>query len=517
MRISDLLWRSARMYGTRPAICDARRTVTSAELAAEVAQVTGWVNALGIQPGERIAVLSKNSSEYAALYFAASETGTVIVPLNWRLRPNELTTILQDSHAAAVFAGPEFTGPLNEARAQLPAVRRWVALNHSQAGWDDWTPMAAEARLPEPGGHDAAAIVVQMYTSGTTGAARGAMLTNQNLRSMVMSWLLEVPLRWESHRFLQVTPLFHVGGLLMLLSNVAAGVELELHSEFFPGPALEALVRKRITHALLVPAMLQWILAEPGVREARFPALETIIYGAAPMPVPLLEDCLTTFGCSFLQGYGLTETSGVLTVLRPEDHRWPAGAAPPARLASAGRPVPCCDIRVIHPDGRPVAPGEIGEILARGENIMAGYYGLPDATAATFRDGWLRTGDLATVDEAGFLYIVDRQKDMIIIGGENVYPQEIETVLRRHPAVVDAAVIGIPHPTWGEEVLAFVVRSPDGQLTDRDLIQHCRQTLARFKCPTKVEFRQVLPRNAAGKLLKRELRAPYWINQTRQV
>ncbi len=517
MRISDFLWRSEERYGTQAAIVDARRSVTFAEFATEVRRVSAWFTALGLQPGERIAVVSKNSIEYSAVYFAASDMGAVIVPLNWRLRVNELTTILQDSHAVAVFAGPEFTGSLTEARSQHPTVRHWVALNHSATGWDDWAPPSVSKAVSLATGNDAETVVVQMYTSGTTGAARGAMLTNRNLRSMVLSWLLEVPMRAEVHRFLQVTPLFHVGGLLMLLANVTAGVELELHDEFFPGPALEALVNKKITHALLVPAMLQWVLAEPGARDAEFPLLELVIYGAAPMPVPLLEDALQTFGCSFLQGYGLTETSGVLTVLRPEDHRWPDGETPPARLASAGRCISCCDVRVIHPDGRTVDPGEIGEIVARGDNIMAGYYGLPEATAATFRDGWLRTGDLATIDDAGFIYIVDRQKDMIIVGGENVYPQEIEAVLRRHPAVTDAAVIGIPHVTWGEEVLAFVVRSAHSAATDRDLIQHCRQALARFKCPTKIEFRDVLPRNAAGKLLKRELRAPYWINQTRQV
>jgi acyl-CoA synthetase (AMP-forming)/AMP-acid ligase II len=281
--------------------------------------------------------------------------------------------------------------------------------------------------------------------------------------------------------------------------------------------ALEALTAHGITHALLVPAMLQWILAEPGARDATFPHLELIIYGAAPMPPTLLTDALRTFRCSFLQGYGLTETSGVLTVLRPEDHQWPVGDPAPARLASAGRRTHGCDVRVVRADNQPVAPGEVGEVVARGDTLMAGYYGESEATLAAYRGGWFCTGDLATVDAEGFVYIVDRQKDMIIVGGENVYPQEIETVLRQHTGVTDAAVIGIPHPTWGEEVLAFVALRVGANTTDRDLIQHCRQSLARFKCPTKVEFRGELPRNAAGKLLKSELRAPYWSGQVRQV
>ena len=513
MRISDYARESARRYGARPAISDDSRTVTFGELNGEIDRRAAWLRRHGVGAGGRVAVLSKNSIDYAVLYCAAAEVGAVTVPLNWRLRATELTDLLRRSEAVAVCAGPEFVGSLAELRLLLPRVRVWSTLTEYEAA----TTPAVSMEQGNSAILDLHDIAVQMYTGGTSGTARGVMLTHGNLWSMVSSWLQEVPLRSGVHGFLQVTPLFHVGGLLMLLSTLAAGVHLELHAEFFPGPTLTALSDRRITHTLLVPAMIQWLLAEPGARAAKFPTLDMIIYGAAPMPLALLEDALGTFKCSFLQGYGLTETSGVLTVLRPDDHKWSAGEPPPPRIASAGRATSCCDVRVVRPDGGLALPGEVGEVVARGANVMAGYYGDPDATAEAFRDGWFHTGDLATVDHEGFVYLVDRQKDMIIVGGENVYPQEIESALRQHFAVADAAVIGIPHATWGEEVLAFITLQPGIDVSDRELIHHCRLLLARFKCPTKVEFRTDLPRNAAGKLLKRELRAPYWSGQLRQI
>jgi acyl-CoA synthetase (AMP-forming)/AMP-acid ligase II len=410
------------------------------------------------------------------------------------------------------FVGAEFRAAVESVPADCPSLKQVIEMDTVRTA-----PGTASCEPVLRTMNDADLVAVQMYTSGTTGVPRGAMLSHWNLRSMVASWLIEVPLRPGSARFLQVTPLFHVGGVLMLLSNLAAGATLVLHPEFVPGAAVAALSQQAITHALFVPAMIRWLLQEPGVRERKYPQLQMIIYGAAPMPLTLLEEVLRVFGCSFLQGYGLTETSGVLTVLRPDDHRWPADQPPPAWLASAGREVLCCEVRVVHPDGSPVLPGEVGEIIARGENIMAGYFGMREATAATLVNGWLHTGDLGRVDEAGFIYIVDRLKDMIIVGGENVYPQEIEVVLGTHTDVVDSAVIGIPHAVWGEEILAIVVLRSGATVTERALIQHCRAHLARFKCPTKVEFRSEIPRNAAGKSLKRELRAPYWSKQSRQL
>jgi acyl-CoA synthetase (AMP-forming)/AMP-acid ligase II len=519
MRVSDYLGRAERLTPNAVAIQDARRTVTFAQLAAEVRALQATLEHLGATEGDRVAVIAKNSIRYAALYFAAAEGGMPIVPINWRLGAREVSEIVRDSGARIVIASPEFVPVVEPVAADQTDFDPPRPLGEDAPAWMAWARRqnAPPPSPSNPAGASGGTTAVQMYTSGTTGTPRGAMLTHHNLRSMVASWLLELPLHVGKHRFLQVTPLFHVGGLLMLLANVAAGSTLVLHSEFFPDDAAGALANEGISDALLVPSMLQWLLSEGAVKGGSYPQLQTIVYGAAPMPLPLLQQSMETFGCNFLQGYGLTETCGVLTVLRPADHQWDHKGPPPRRLASAGREVLCCSVRVVGDDGCDAKPGEVGEVVARGENIMSGYYNMPEATDAALAKGWLHTGDLATVDDEGFIYIVDRKKDMIIVGGENIYPHEIERVLLRHPGIADAAVLGIPHPVWGEEVLAILVRRPDANVDAREVIQHCRSELARFKCPTKVEFRQEIPRNAAGKIVKRALREPYWDGQERRV
>jgi long-chain acyl-CoA synthetase len=353
-----------------------------------------------------------------------------------------------------------------------------------------------------------------MYTSGTTGAPRGAMLTHGNVASLVERWIVELDLGPAPDRFLQVTPLFHVGGMLELMSTLRAGAALRLMPEFLPGPALDVLEREAATHALFVPAMLQWLLAEKGVESRRFPALRRIVYGAAPIDARTLTRALAVFRCGFLQGYGLTETAGVVTTLRPEDHD-PAGD--PARLASAGRALPGCELRTVDERLRDVPRGEPGEVLVRAPQVSPGYWRRPADTAAAFVDGWFRTGDVGRLDADGYLTLVDRVKDLILVAGENVFPGEVEAALREHPDVEAAAVIGIPHAHWGEEVLAVVVPRAGASPAERELVQHCRARLARFKCPTKVELRAELPRNSAGKVQKRELREPWWRGRERRI
>jgi fatty-acyl-CoA synthase len=519
MRVSDYLWRAERLTGDALAIQDTRRSVTFRQLAAETRGIRVALEERGAREGDRVAVLAKNSIQYAALYFATADGGMPIVPLNWRLGAKEVSDILRDSGAKIMLAAPEFRPAVETVAAELADFDPPQPFGEEALKWMAWA-RKQNAALPSPstpGGAPSGQIAVQMYTSGTTGIPRGAMLTHRSLRSMVSSWLLELPLHIGKHRFLQVTPLFHVGGVLMLLSNIAAGSSLILHSEFFPDDAADALANEGISDALFVPSMLQWLLSEGGVSGKSFPQLQTIVYGAAPMSLQLLQQSMETFGCGFLQGYGLTETCGVVTVLRPAEHHWDGKGDPPRRLASAGREVLCSHVRVVSDDWRDVKPGEVGEVVARGENIMNGYFNMPESTAAALENGWLHTGDLATVDDEGFIYIVDRKKDMIIVGGENVYPREIELVLLRHPGIADVAVVGVPHPLWGEEVLALVVRRPNANVDVGEVIQHCRSELARFKCPTKVEFRQEIPRNAAGKVLKRALREPYWQGQERRV
>jgi long-chain acyl-CoA synthetase len=503
VRIGDFLGRSARLHARRAAVEDAAGALTYAALAECARRLAAGL----------VALLAQNRADTVALYFACADLGAVLVPLNWRLRPAEIAFIAADCAPRVLIAEEAFLPALEPARGAAAA-----AFVHGPArgAWRAFEELAASCDAPRRAvGEDD--VAVMMYTSGTTGRPKGAMLTHKNVAGMTQAWLLDMRLD-PGDRFLQVTPLFHVGGMMMLMSCAAAGATLVLHPEFDPVEALRALAEDGVTHTLLVPAMIQWILMEPALAGRSFPALRLIVYGASPMPPALLERALAVFGCDFLQGYGLTETAGVVLTLRPEDHRWPAGEPPPRRLASAGRDLLCSEVRVVDAEGRPLAPGAVGEIVARGDNVTPGYWNRPEETAEALRDGWLHTGDLATVDDEGYVYVVDRLKDMILVGGENVYPREVEERLALHPAVREAAVIGIPHEVWGEEVLALVVPGEAGTPPDaRELIRHCRAGLARFKCPTKVELRAELPRNAAGKLEKRALREPYWRHRERNV
>lgn len=499
--LAELLHGAAASSPHHIAVRDERREVSFEQLARRAPRAAAGLYARGVRAGERVGVVAKNSVEFVEAYFALFELGAVIVPLNWRLREGELRELLEDAEARLVL----FDGECASLLAAWPGAGLRLDV--------EWTEVDAEPLSPREVSPDE--IAVQMYTSGTTGRAKGSMLSHANVDAMQRAWRQDMPLSAEASHFLQVTPLFHVGALLMMVSCVAARSTLRLLPEFFADRALEVLRDEAITHALFVPAMLQWLLAEPGAREGGYEHLELIVYGAAPMPAPVLREALRVLGCGFLQGYGLTESAGVLTTLRPEDHQHAEGDAPPARLASAGRPVSCCEVRIVDEEGREVAEGQVGELIARGANLHRGYWRRdePDRDA----EGWFHTGDLARSDAEGFLYLVDRKKDMVCVAGENVYPREVELRLVEHPSVSDAAVIGVPHRHWGEEVLALVVRAPGTSPSAPELIQHCRATLARFKCPTRVEWVDEVPRNAAGKIQKAELRAPFWEGRDRKV
>lgn len=526
-RIEHLLAASAARDPEALAVRDPRTALTFGRLHELVERTAAGLARLGVVAGERIAVLARNRVETVALYFAAARLGAVLLPVSWRLTATEVDWILGHAGARWIIAEPRFGRALGAAGQRLALLDGVEAL---PVGWQPFETLLEGhtagnlARPPSRTLEDEAAI--QMYTSGTTGRPKGAVLGHRAVIAMTAAWLRDMPLAGAQSRFLQVTPLFHVGGMLMVMSTIAAGSALHLLPEFDPVDALDALVRERITHTLMVPAMLQWALHEHRLAPKEYPHLELIAYGAAPMPTPTLLEARDVFRCDFLQGYGLTETAGVITTLTPEDHRWEEGATPPARLASAGRAVACSEVRVVDEHGderRRGSAGEtpdaaiVGEIVARGANLMLGYHADEAATAEAYDDGWFRTGDLGWVDEEGFIYIVDRQKDMILVGGENVYPREVEVRLLQHAGVRDAAVIGIPHDTWGEEVLAFVVAEPGADLEPRALIRHCRAELARFKCPTRVEIVDSVPRNAAGKLQKGLLRGPYWAGRERKV
>lgn len=523
MRIEAFLARGARLFPDRPAVVDAKGSLTHAELSLQAARLAALLMQWGLQPGDRVVIVSRNRWEYAALFHAAARMGAVVVPLNWRLSLPELRWIIADAAPAVVLAEPPFAQTLAPLRGEIECVRHWVALDEAPQGWAHLPSLMAGApalseptrALPLEAVHEP---LLQIYSSGTTGRPKGAVLSHANFSSAIAALLTDFAMRPGQDRFLQVTPLFHVGGALMALTCAAGCITLRLLPEFDPVAAARCLSQEPVTHTLMVPAMLNWMMNSPGVDQLRFNHLRLFAYGAAPMPVPLLARAIEHMRCGFLQGYGLTETAGILTILSPADHVLEGGVlAPPERLASAGREMLGTQVRVVGADGRALPDGEVGEVVAQGASISPGYWNLPEATAESQRDGWFRTGDLGRFDEQGYLTIVDRAKDMIIVGGENVYPREIELALAAHPDVTDSAVIGIPHPVWGEEVLAFVTQKPGAPFEPRALIAHCRQQLARYKCPTRVELLQAVPRNAAGKIEKAKLREPYWAGLHKKV
>lgn len=500
--LRDLLRDAAQRLPKTQAVIDETRTLTYAELDEQASSCALRLTKLGVEANDRVAIVSKNRVEFVVLYFALFELGAVAVPLNWRLRSNELADLIADAGARIAFVETAFRLPVTSFDGRQLALDEVVG------------PRPSNSR-PSRRVADESEIAVQMYTSGTTGRAKGSMLSHANIAAMQRAWQVDMPLDEAQSRFLQVTPLFHVGALLMMVSCVASGATLRLLPEFTAERAAHVLANEGITHALFVPAMLQWLLAEPAVRGGSARDLELVVYGAAPMPVPILRDAIDVLGCEFLQGYGLTETAGVLTTLDPKAHRFAPDEPAPARLASAGKAVSCCEVRVVAADGQPASVGKSGEVVARGTNVHAGYWNRDESDVDD--QGWFHTGDVGYFDAEGYLYLVDRVKDMICVAGENVYPSEIERRLLEHDAVRDAAVIGIPNEHWGEEVLALIVPDEGQAATTTQLIQHCRTTLARFKCPTRVEWIDEVPRNAAGKITKALLREPYWRGRERKV
>jgi acyl-CoA synthetase (AMP-forming)/AMP-acid ligase II len=525
--VGGLLARGAARDPGADAVADESGVRSHGELDAQARAVAAALARRGLCAGDRVAWLARNRAEPLVLASALARLGAVLVPLNWQLKEPEIAALLADSEAKLAVVEPRAAELFERARGAAPALRGLIELppgssRGRQTGWEPWEALAQSSPAPQspatagptPAARRGEEVFLHMYTSGTTGVPKGALLTHGNLTSFVAEWARRCDLGRPGDRVQIGTPLFHVGALVMALCSLAAGARLSLQSEFRADRALDLLAGERVTHALFVPAMLRLMLAERGVGGLRFPALRLIVYGASPIDPGLLERALARFGCGFLQGYGLTETTGALTVLSPEDHRPGVRAE---RLASAGRALDCCSVRVVRSDGSDVTAGEVGEVVARGANVSSGYWKRPQENAECFRGGWFHTGDLATIDAQGYVTIVDRLKDMIIAGGEKVFPREVEEALLAHPSVAEAAVIGIPHAHFGEQVLALVVPRAGAAPGERELVAHCRARLATFKCPTKVEFRERLPRNPAGKLSKAELRAPYWAGASRRV
>jgi fatty-acyl-CoA synthase len=515
--LADMVRERARSRGDAIAFEFEGRKTSFAALDVHTNRVANALTATGVKAGERIAYLGKNSDIFFELLLGAMKTKVVVAPVNWRLAGPEIAFIVEDCKAPVLFVGPEFVEQVGRIRSQLPSVRHFIATEGGAPGWPEY------AAWRDAQGHDDPCIevsprdiAIQLYTSGTTGKPKGAMLSHANLLNLVESGKGEKPdwNKWtEDDVSLVAMPIFHIGGSGWGLLGLYQGAKGVIAREFDPSKVLDFIEQSGITKLFMVPAAMQFVVRQPRAREVDFSRLKYMLYGASPIPAALLKECIEVFGCGFVQVYGMTETTGSIVALAPEDH-----VAGSPRMRSAGKALPGVELAILDADGRRLPTGEVGEIATRSGSNMAGYWNLPEATAKTLdRDGWLRTGDAGTMDADGYLYIHDRIKDMIISGGENIYPAEVESAICDHPDVAEVAVVGVPDQQWGEAVKAIVVIKPGRQVTASDIIGFTRERIAGFKSPKSVDFIAALPRNASGKILRRHLRDPYWVGRDRQV
>jgi long-chain acyl-CoA synthetase len=457
--------------------------------------IARFLRDLGLRQGDRMSLLLENSPEFLELYHSALMAGVIVVPMNTRWNAADIEFTLRDSGSVALAVDDRFVSMA----AQLPRLAHtiYAGTNTCPEGMLPLSTSTAAHTFGEPAPQD---LVGLFYTSGTTGGPKGVMLSHRNLWANALHSIISLPLRSV---WLHSAPMFHLADFGAVYSvTYKGGTHCYLPS--YDPELFQVLVAKyKVTDAVLVPTMLNMLLNHPSFGRYDLSSLTHVLYGASPMPRPLIEDAMRKLpNAHFRQGYGMTETAPLLTVLDHEDHLGPA-------LTSAGKPVIGCEVRVVDALERDVPAGEIGEIIARGANVMEGYWNRPEITADVLRGGWMHTGDLGRFDENGFLYILDRKKDMIKPGGENVYSPEVESAIMGHPDVLEAAVIGMPHEKWGETIRACVALRNGAVLTEGALIEWCRERMTHFKCPTSVVFVESLPKGGTGKVQKNVLRERY--------
>lgn len=512
--------RSARFWGERPAILFRDGSLSYAALERRSNQLAHALRSLGLQPGDRVAVVSPNRPEIVEVECALYKAGLVKVALNARLAPGELADALANADPLVCLAGPEHRGMVDEAAAGVPALRHRIAFSPvgDAEGWEDYEALLAAA--PDAHIHldmQPNDLAVLHYTSGSTGKLKAAMQTVGNrmasLRKITMGRMHARP----NDVLMLSGPITHASGMF-IQSMLYQGVPVLLMDRFQPAEILAAIEKHRVTMTFMVPAMINLLLAEPSIRTRDMSSLRLLSYGAAPMSPTRIREAWAAFGPVLAQGYGAGETTGGVIALSVEDHALAIEGGRPELLSSCGRPSCESEVEVLDEKGLPVQGDAIGEICVRGPDVFAGFWHAPEPTnEALGADGWLHTGDLARVDSEGYIHIVDRKKEMLVTGGFNVYPTEVETVMAQHPAIFEVCVIGIPDDHWGESVKAVVVLR-EGQETDAaELMEFCRSRLADFKRPRSVDFVAQLPKNANGKMSRKEVREPYWAGRTRRV
>ena len=506
MTLDDIPRRNGLRFPGKMALVMGERRLTWAELDRRVNKLAAALVAAGLHPGDRVAILLANCPEYLELYFGIARAGMIAVPVNYRLTAREMAQILGHAEPALFVTGSAYTQVAAEALALIPPLKhRWLIGDRSMAN-----AISYESVLSAMHGHRMPTVGVDtdtfaiFFTSGTTGLPKGAMVSHRNLIANSFNQFVADGSRCRDINLIG-TPIYHMGAVFMGITYMMLGCTQVILEQFDAASWLAAVGSEHVSVALLVPTMINAVINHPAIDSHDLSTLRLLFYGGGPMPPAVLAKALVRLPCGYTQGYGLTETLEA-TFLVSEDHVLDGTPSQRQRLASAGREAVDAEVRIVNDQGHDLPPGQVGEILVKSLSVISGYWRQPAETQAAIRDGWFYTGDLGYLDEERYLFLVDRKKDMVVSGGVNIYTKEIEAVLFDHPAVLEAAVIGLPDDQWGEAVTAAVVLRPGMHATEAALIEHCRVHLASYKKPKRVMFVGELPKNPSGTVLKRDLR-----------
>jgi len=518
MYLTQALHRAVQQKGERIAVRCGARQATFRQFADRVARLAGALQGLGLQAGDRVAMLAQNSDRYLEYQMAVPWAGGVLNPCNTRWSMAEILYSLDDSGSSMLIVDETYQALAHALRGKAATLRELIYCGDGPVpdGMHDYEALIATTAPVEDAvrrGDDLAGI---FYTGGTTGFPKGVMLSHANLVSSGLALRAE-GLATPGGAYLHAAPMFHLADLGTAMPHWIEGNTHVVLPSFSPELVLDTIERDRVTHLMLVPTMIQMLVDHPAMRQPRdLSSLQTIVYGASPISETLLDRVMAALpGVALMQGYGMTELSPIATVSPAWCHQ--AEGRQRGKLRSNGRATYCAEVRIVDPQDREVPLGTVGQIIVRGPSVMLGYWNQPELTAAALKDGWMHTGDGGYMDEDGFIYVVDRQKDMIISGGENVYSAEVESAIAQHPAVATCAVIAVPSKDWGESVHAVVTLKAGMAVSAEALIAHVKSLIAGYKCPRSVEFREALPMSGVGKVLKTELRKPFWEGRERRV
>lgn len=505
--IGDIPRYYARTTPNASALIDANGATTFSELDTRSNAIANLLLAQGLAPGARVAFLGKNSARYFEFLFGVNKADAALLPLNWRLAAPELAEVLVDATPEILIADAEYLDVAAAVVAQSGVACRIIGYDSANRGGAELDQLLETSSVDDPGvAVDPWSTSVLMYTSGTTGKPKGVKLSHQGYLFLRLSEHLEPSFDYSARDImLTVMPLFHAMGVGLSLQAIYFGAAIAVYSMPDPGTLIEIIRRDRPTLLPIVPTVIQMLLDHPNAANADYSSVRLVVYAGAPITPFLLQRAINEMKCDFLQFYGGTETSAGVTFLRPADHK----NGDENMLKSCGSPLPLVEIRIVDAEGHDVALGEVGEFYVRSPSLTTGYYNQPEVTAEAFKDGWYHSGDAGYADANGYLFLVDRVKDMIVSGGENVYSTEVENALVKLDGIQLCAVVGAPDEKWGERVVAFVVRASGAELTEAEIIAHCRAHIAGYKVPKQVEFVDSLPMTASGKVMKRQLAAEF--------